>query len=343
MFTENENFHNARTILTFWYCLILFLILTVFSLVLYSTENRSFTRIVIQRDFGANIPQTVTAVERRIILQQVQELRRSFTITILFIDGLVLIIGGALSFFLAEKTLKPIQESLQQQKEFLADASHELRTPLAAIQTTCEVVLRGKHKSIEDYRNVIRQTYDETIRLSSIANDLLQLSRIDSGVIPLQKHLVVLDILVKEIIPQIEPLMAKKNITFSKQLTEHVTITADKDRIKQLLMIFFDNAIKFTPEGGTVSIIVKANPKSIIQIIDSGIGMTTTEKGKIFRRFYQAEHSRTNTGAGLGLSIAKWIADSHNASIKVVSEKGKGSSFTIIFPSQVSSGARLNQ
>lgn len=329
---NNQNFTHTRIILTLWYSVILLIILSAFSVALYTIENRNFTRIVIQRDFGASIPSHVSPDERKIILQQVKELRRSFVTTILFIDSIVLIIGGGLSFLLADKTLRPIQLSLQKQKEFLADASHELRTPLAAIQTASEVILRGKSKTKEDYKRVVQQTYDETKRLGQMANDLLELSRIDSGNSMLHKETVQVDSIAHIIVSEIKPLLRQKNIVFKTTIAENVIINGDKNRIKQLFFILLDNAIKFTPEHGTITLSVKNKPKPTITVTDTGIGIDPKEQKRIFERFYQSDPSRTATGAGLGLSIAKWITEAHQGSIKVKSEKGKGSIFRITFP-----------
>src|SRR6185437_6833970 len=124
-------------------------------------------------DFGGRVPKVLTTLETKEIRAQLKAIRQSFIVNLLVIDGIVLVTGGGLSYFLAGLTLSPIQKNLQKQKEFLADASHELRTPLAAIQTATEVAMRSTNRTKEEYREVIQQILGESTRLTKMANDLL--------------------------------------------------------------------------------------------------------------------------------------------------------------------------
>lgn len=328
---DEETFTKTRVMLSLWYCGILLFIILAFSIALYTTETRNFARVVLARDYGSHLPTSLSRFELRELALQVRVLRASFVTDIILIDAIVLFVGGCLSYVLAGKTLMPIQKALMQQKAFLADVSHELRTPLASMQTAAEVVLRSRDKTKDDYRKVVEQTYVEIKRLSQMATDLLLLSRFDARNIALDFKKISLSAIVKQSIDQLQPLALKKQLSIDAQIKEHVQITADEGRIKQLFLIFLDNAIKFTPRGGKVTITLTASPRAILRIADTGEGITKYELEHIFDRFYQADHSRSSSGAGLGLAIAKSIADLHSAIIHVDSTPKNGATFTITF------------
>lgn len=331
MLKQRNTFTNARATLTLWYCAILFFILFAFSMVLYTTETRNFARIVIQRNFGQNVPRILPNPELKELGAQLRALRNSFVFDLVAIDGIILLIGGGFSYFLAGKTLSPIQEVVRKQKAFLADASHELRTPLASMQIACEVVLRSPRKSKEDYRIVVQELYEETKQLSTIANDLLLLSRIDAGVADILMKPIPLSTITKEVTVQIKQLAKQKEQVLKQFIKSKVVIKGDKDRIKQLILILLDNAIKYTPLHGEISIILKVASRPLLIVSDTGIGISPEHQKHIFDRFYQVDASRSKSGAGLGLAIAQSIAQAHGAIIKVESKVGKGSTFTVVF------------
>lgn len=324
-------FIKARLILTLWYSWMILLILIVFSVFIYTAQNRDFSRIVLQQQYGNNIPRGLTAYELREINAQVKELRNSFILNIAIIDSFILVLGAILSYVLAGKTLEPIQNNFEIQKEFTANASHELRTPLSAIQTTAEVALRSNKKTGEELRMVLSQIHDESLRMNKLIDELLTISRAESGMIKLSLEKLSLEKIAREAALEMTPLAEKKNQKLDIT-AEETFIRADRDRIKQLILILIDNAIKYTTPNGTIILAVKAKPKPQIKISDNGPGMSAFEKTKIFERFYRKDKARTGEGTGLGLSIAKWIADSHKAVIKVDSKMGNGSTFTVIFP-----------
>lgn len=325
-------FTTARITLTMWYVLVLFFIVIAFSVALYATETTNFVRVVLQHNFGDFIPRRLPSFAVQDLRAQVNALRRTFLIDITIIDGVILLIGGALSYFLAGKNLEPIQLSMEEQKEFLANASHEIRTPLAAIQTASEVALRGKTKTKGDYRKVIEQTYEESKRLSIMADELLTLSRFDAGMIKTKLLKVTLSEILSEVFDETKPLAQSKHIRLKKNIEPEVFIVADKNKIKQLALILIDNAIKYTPSYGTVTLTLVSKPKITFSIADTGVGVAKKDQKKIFERFYQVDTARSGKSAGLGLSIAKWIVDVHYGTITVKSVEEKGSTFTVTFP-----------
>lgn len=324
-------FTTARITLTMWYVLVLLFIIMAFSVALYTTETTNFIRVVLQHNFGNFIPRRLPSFAIQDLRAQVNALRKAFLIDITIIDSTILLIGGALSYFLAGKNLEPLQQSMEEQKEFLANASHEIRTPLAAIQTASEVALRGKIKTKDDYRKVIEQTYEESKRLSIMADELLTLSRFDAGMVQTKLQRIVLSETLSEVFDETRLLAQAKHIRLEKNIEPRISIVADRNKIKQLALILIDNAIKYTPSHSSVALILVSKPKIAFSIVDTGIGIAKKDQKKIFERFYQVDTARSNKSAGLGLSIAKWIADVHHAIITVKSGEGNGSTFTVTF------------
>lgn len=325
-----NSFLKTRITLTAWYVLILAVILFAFSFVLYNGEQHDFVRIIVQRDFGGHFRGILSTFAKANVEEQLAEIRRAFLFNLLLVDGFVLFLGGVLSYFLAGKTLSPIQDTFTKQKTFLADVSHEIRTPLAAIQTATEVSLRAKNKTNDEYKKVLGQVYEQTKRLTKMANDLLLLSRMESAN-PAAFTKISLSKIAEETVATFATTAKTKEIIFSSAIEKRVFIFGDSNSITQLLMIFVDNAIKYTPSNGTVSVAVVAKPRPAIVIQDTGIGIAEKDKKRIFERFYQVDTSRSKPGNGLGLAIAQEIITLHKAKLSVSSTLGKGTTFTITF------------
>lgn len=328
---NDEKFSKARMTLTLWYELFILLIVLAFSIVLFATETGNFGRVVLQRNFGNRPPRILTSEEFDDLRDQVEELRRSFAVDLIVIDTAILLIGASLSYILAGKTLEPIKRTFEDQKQFLANASHEFRTPLAAIQTATEVALRSKSKTKEDYQKVLQQTHQESMRLSVIADELLLLSRIDAGITKLNLKNTNISKILSEVLDEVRPLLTEKKLELIEKIHPNVMLSVDSDRFKQLLLIFLDNAIKFTKENGTITVTLDKKPKVQLKISDTGIGIPEKDIPHIFERFYQADTSRGGNSAGLGLSIAKWITSSHNGTITVKSKVQSGTTFILTF------------
>ena len=324
-------FHKTRIILTSWYVAILAVILFAFSFVLYTSEQHDFVRIIVQRDFNSRVPHLLTENEQEDVSNQLAEIRRAFLFNLLFIDGVILLVGGGLSYFLAGKTLSPIQKTFLKQKEFLADVSHEIRTPLAAIQTATEVSLRTKEKSKDEYRKVLGQVHNQTERLTKMANDLLLLSRMETMQTK-EFAKVSLSKVVKEALFALEAQAKSKDITMIYKNGKNSTVWGDAQGLVQLIIIFLDNAIKYTKEKGTITISLQEEFKPTLVIVDSGIGISKENIQRIFERFYQVDASRSSVGNGLGLAIAREILLRHKAKVSVESRLGKGTRFTLVFP-----------
>lgn len=250
------------------------------------------------------------------------------------------VIGGlcavAAGYFLAGRALVPIQRAWQKQQQFVSDASHELRTPLAVIQTKTDLLFHSLSSTIEEKIMDISVIAKECRRLSKLVSNLLILARSDSNQIELKKQSFRLDELIREIADTYSEIASYQQKEITINVESPILFTADKERIHQLLVILLDNAIKYTKEGGRISISCRQTSSSItLEVQDNGIGIAKEEIPKIFDRFYQSDKARTKSdGAGLGLSIAKWIIEKHNGKVKVDSQLGEGTRFEMTFPKQ---------
>lgn len=230
--------------------------------------------------------------------------------------------------------IRRLHDSFAQVRQFSGDASHELRTPLTIVRGEIELALRSP-KTPDEYRRVLESTLEETLRLTSIIDNLLTLAKADQGLYRAEFSEVSLKELLDELFEDSEVLAASKRIRVTIEESAPITIVGDRGRLRQLFLNLIDNAIKYTPEGGKVTIGVgRQNGMAVFRVRDTGIGIPEEEQGKIFDRFYRVDKARSREigGTGLGLSIAKWIAELHRGSIDVVSEPQKGAVFTVRLP-----------
>jgi two-component system, OmpR family, sensor kinase len=223
-----------------------------------------------------------------------------------------------------------IEHMFSVQQRFVADVSHELRTPLTAIRGNLELARRygTDDESLEAMEA-------ETERMSRLVNDLLMLARADYGGIEIELYPLDLDTVVMEAYQQSKILLQGHDLEFKLEHFEPVRINGNADRIKQLIFNLVSNAVKFTPDGGCIEIgLEHIDNRAVLWVKDSGVGITDEDLDRIFDRFYQTEPSRHHSGDGfgLGLSIAKWIVDSHNGTIRVSSRPNEGATFTITLP-----------
>ncbi|MBM7691021.1 signal transduction histidine kinase [Peribacillus deserti] len=248
--------------------------------------------------------------------------------------GVGILIAVGAGFFLAGRALVPIKNAWDNQQQFVSDASHELRTPLAVIQSRTEMLFQSPSATIEEKAIDISVISKEARRLNKLVTSLLTLARSDTGQMVMEKEMFPLHQLVEEIVEQYADIAGFQDKTIRIGKAVEVPFFGDKERIHQLLVILVDNAMKFTKEGGEIVLSCRRDSQSIIlSVHDNGIGIAADDIPRIFNRFYQVETSRSKEeGAGLGLSIAKWIVDNHYGNFKVKSSPGKGTQIDVIFP-----------
>jgi heavy metal sensor kinase len=216
------------------------------------------------------------------------------------------------------------------QQRFVADVSHELRTPLTAIRGNLDLIKR--YGADKDSLEAIE---GEAERMSRLVADLLLLARADYGGLKLDLEPLDLDTTISEIYRNARVLAKDRNLTVVIRDFEPVRVMGDPDRLKQLFLNLVSNAIKFTPEGGSITINLRRTyEEAVIEVIDTGIGIAPEDLPRIFDRFYQADPARVRKGegSGLGLSIAKWIVEAHGGHVEVTSDLGVGTTFTVFIP-----------
>lgn len=228
--------------------------------------------------------------------------------------------------------LSRLQKAFETQKRFIADASHELRTPLTAIKGNAELMSIAPPEEKDLCLIAIRR---EAERMTRLVSDLLLLAEADVAEQPVHMQPVNLSSVVDDVYAS-TLLMAGDRVEVLVERNDHVVVMADADRVKQLVLNLADNAVKFTPSGGAVSISLRAESNAAhIEVSDSGVGIPREDQDAIFERFYRAETSRSQRGSGLGLAICSWIVEAHGGTISVRSEPGKGSSFTVVLPNRI--------
>jgi len=246
---------------------------------------------------------------------------------------LALILVAAGGFFLVRKSTQPIERSIVFMRRFMADAAHELRTPITILRTRAEVALQ-QPRDTANYVSALRGIEVESRRLGSIVESLLVLARADAGERQIEKERIFLDDIAIDAAGAATVVARQKNIEITVDEFEEAPIEGDSSLIRQLVMIVLDNAVKFTDPGGQVHVRVSMiDGAPMFSVADTGIGIKAEELGRVFQRFFRGETARSRTeGAGLGLSIASWIAREHDASLSLKSEPGQGTTVTVTFP-----------
>lgn len=253
-------------------------------------------------------------------------------------SGIGSIVAIGAGYFLAGRALVPIKKTWDNQQRFVSDASHEIRTPLAVIQAKTDLLFQSPSATVEEKAVDISIISNEVRRLNKLVNSLLTLARSDSNQIELNKSHFLLNEEVDDIVLQYKDIAEYQGKKIKNNTREkEILFVGDQERIHQLLVILVDNAMKFTSDGGVIALSCSKTASSIIlKVEDNGKGIPEQEIPNIFNRFYQIDTSRnTNQGAGLGLSIAKWIVDIHLGTIKVKSEPGLVTSFEVTLPAKM--------
>ena len=231
------------------------------------------------------------------------------------------------------KMATDLQHAETLRNNLMADVSHELRTPLTVMEGNLRAVLDHVYPLDE---TVIANLYSQTHHLIRLVNDLRELSLAESGHLKLEKIPTDIQALIAETLQAIEPLSVEKNIKMENEAVPTSDVTVDPFRIRQALFNLLSNALRHTPDGGTISIKTTSDDHAItISIQDTGDGLTTDELASVFNRFYRADRSRSREtgGSGLGLAIVKAIIESHGGSVQAQSNgKGTGSVFSICIP-----------
>jgi len=220
-------------------------------------------------------------------------------------------------------------------RDLTANVSHELRTPLTSIKGFTETLLAGAWADEQACRRFLTIIDAEATRLMTLVDDLMALSRLESRAEPMEFRPVRLDAVVEEAASRLRPQAAQHQIALRTSAANAAVVTADADRLLQVFTNLIDNAIKFTPEGGTVEVTLRQDgADAVVSVADSGRGIPADDLPRIFDRFYRVERSRSREagGSGLGLAIAKHIVDAHGGRLTAASRIGSGSTFSVALP-----------
>lgn len=251
--------------------------------------------------------------------------------------ALVLVAGGG--WLLVRQATAPIEANIGRMRRFMADAAHELRTPITVLRTQAEVALQ-RPRDADAYAAALQGIESESRRLGRIVDDLLILARADSGERPIQLHRCFLDDVVVDVVGAAGPMATTRGLALTLAGFEEAPVDGDPELLRQLIVILIDNAIKFTPPGGRIDVAVGLTEDgALLTVADTGPGILPDELPHIFERFYRSDPARprdgrnsATSGTGLGLSIARWIAEAHHAHIGVDTRPGRGTTFSVRFP-----------
>jgi two-component system OmpR family sensor kinase len=234
--------------------------------------------------------------------------------------------------------LDRLNQSFERQRRFISDASHELRTPISILRGEAEVALSQPERSSEEYRESLAVLQQEADRLGSIVEDLFTLTRADAGEYRLARSDFYLDELAADCVRATRALAQAKNIALAAaEAPREMPVCADEELLRRMILNLLDNAIKYTPEGGSVSVACGIAADGYdLSVTDSGPGIPAELQSRIFERFFRVDRARSRTGrdggAGLGLAIARWIAEAHDGRVDLIRSDATGSTFTAHIP-----------
>ena len=302
-----------------------------FSFIIFSLSSQELHRRPPEDQAGVQqmTPSSALAIHTYLDTREGEALA-SLRLNLILANLSVFVVGGLVSYLLAQRTLQPIEDNMAAQTRFVSDASHELRTPLTALLAANEVAVMNRKLTLAQAKRVIADNVDDVKRLQHLTNSMLGLLKEQK--VELQKERVSLHAVLSRSMNLVVNQALEKDVAVEDK-TDDLPILGDQQGLEQLFTILLDNAVKYSNSGGTVTIVSARRGRNVItSITDQGIGMTEEVSSQIFKRFYRAEESRTTSGYGLGLSIADRIVQAHGGRISVESQLGQGSTFSVTLP-----------
>lgn len=275
----------------------------------------------------------IALISRELQINMLNNLLKVF----LIVGSISLFLLFYISVYLTNKTIKPIKESFEKQKQFIADASHELKTPLAIIRTNTSVIASNKDKTVDSQIKWINYISNQVDRMAKLIDDMLSLTKLDSNKVMEEKSSFDFSKVLDSILLGFEAVVFENNIILETEIQKNVDLKANKEEIKKLCSILLDNALKYTNSGGRIDVILYEDKNKVyLKVKNTGDGIKKEDLEKIFERFYRVDTSRAREtgGYGLGLSIAKSIVEIHNGKIYAESNIGKDTTFIVEFTLQ---------
>lgn len=256
-----------------------------------------------------------------------------------FIIGILIavVLSGFAGLKLAERSIRPIVETSEQQRRFMADAAHELRTPVSIFRAETEVAL-SRDRSPHEYRQSLQMLHDESVRLSRIVEDLFLLARVDAGHVPLRKEPVALEELLAGVERAMTALSRGRPVEIVIQARLPAVVEGDAGLLRRLLLNLLDNAIKYSDPTSRIALTLRETPASYeLAVYDSGRPIAPDIRERIFERFFRAADAsnEASAGAGLGLAIARWIAEAHGGTLRYAAGHADGNEFVLVLKKDV--------
>ena len=325
-----RNFFGSRTgRLTLSYLGVIMFLTIIFSVVIYQIASFQIGAPLPQARFGQG------GIGRELLeelfAERATQARLGVFGSLVFLNIVMLCFGAVMSYYLARRTLEPIESAMDAQAKFVSDASHELRTPLTAMQTTNEVALRRKKLTLDGAKEVIAGNIEEVMKLRSLTESLLGMAEQQNA--SLERGDVVVSEVVQEVAATLAPLAEPRSVVI-KDETNGFVVHTNRAALQQILKVYLENAIAYAPDNSAVKVVAqRQNKVSVVSVLDQGPGVPKDLRRKVFERFYRVDPSRTTlygtVGSGLGLAIAKSIADHQGFKLDVRSNKPAGAVFRI--------------
>ncbi|MDB5187361.1 MAG: putative Histidine kinase [Candidatus Saccharibacteria bacterium] len=324
-------FKSATLKLTIWYVIIVISISVLFSIVIYSIALSEVSARI------ANLQQSVpplipgdSSIFTLLRETQIHEAENSLIGALVITNLVIWLAGGFGSYYLARRTLRPIEEAHDAQSKFTSDASHELRTPLASMKIELEVALRDPGTTKGEMRELLESNLEEVNRLTKLSHTLLQLSKLDHDNITREN--VELSVATRTIIERFNKTQPRIVLTNKRK----IHVLANESNVEELLTILIDNALKYSPPTSKIEVtLIKQRQMSGFKVVNAGEGIPPETLPHIFNRFYRADASRTGSakkGYGLGLSLAKKIVELHDGELTVSSAIDQDTTFQVMLP-----------
>lgn len=324
-------FTKAKLVLTFWYVVLLCVVTASFSLVLYSQISsiidQQYMRLE-HRVLKGNMPMMPEEFgPPKLFAEELVDIKQEIAFHFLLINGGLMIIFASGAYFLAGKTLDPIQKMYEKQKLFVATAAHELRTPLSTIRTGIELFAQKKTTSKKEKQD-LEETLEDVDHLSSLVSQLLTLARYQRE--KNEHDSVFLEKAIQAAVRMINPLAKEKNISLEiDPISKTAQVSGVSHMVTELLIILLENAIAHSKPNSKITVFIREQrSRYVIGVVDAGPGISRLEQTKIFEPFYQGKKGSKSNSVGLGLAIAKELAIQLKSNISVTSELNKGSVFS---------------
>lgn len=327
-------FHSAVLRLTGWYLLILMIISLLFSVTIYNvttSEVRDRLNDLQSRIEQPGVLPNVNPDPRMYSAfksNQYERANRNIWATLVYVNLFIFFGGGVLSYLLARRTLGHLEQAHEAQSRFVSDVSHELRTPLAAMRAELEVALRDKKLTKSDMQELLASNLEEVDKLSTLSQTLLQLSKLDHS--NLDMTTVDLTTMTSEVAQRYDINAARITV---QAPTTPLKVHGNTSLLEELIIILVDNALKYSPEKTPITIkLARSGKRVLFAITNKGSGIRSEDLPHIFDRFYRADTSRSQSGSGLGLSLAKEIVELQHGELSVSSAAGQDTTFRFYLP-----------